>query len=158
MKIGVKAEDVELYVELSAAESETLGEVLVNAVASDEVSAETFGTSFASVMEAILPLIGVETEQEEEEPEENDIPEPEEPAKQAEKTMIQCRTWKHRGTEDKFKFIRTWLQRRKIPFKDEVGYSGSSYIKYELTLAQFERLQLSLKESFGDDFDTEINV
>lgn len=159
MKIGVRYEEAELYVELTTAESETLGTILIDAMASDEANAEKFGDRLASLMDAILPLIGVETTEEEKEPEEVD-PEPEEekPSKQAEKVLIPCRTWKHRGTEDKFKFVRTWLQRRKIPFKDECGYSGNLYITYELTTAQFERLQTSLKESFGDDFDTEVTI
>lgn len=158
MRIGVRYEETELYVELTTKESEALGEVLINAVASDEVSAETFGTSFASLMEAILPLVGV-TEEQEEEPEEVDPePEKEKPAKQAEKVLIPCRTWKHRSMEDKFRFVRTWLQKRKIAFKDECSFSGSSYITYELTLAQLERLQLGMKEAFGEDFDTEVTI
>lgn len=155
MKIGVRYEEFELYVELTTEESKALGEVLINSVASNEINAEKFGTSFASLMDAILPLIGVETTTEEE-PEENDIPEPEEEPSNK-KVKIPCRTWNHRGEEAKFKFVKNWLRRRKIQFEEELGFT-SSFITYELTLAQLERLQLGMKETFGEDFDTEIKI
>lgn len=153
MKIGVRYEEAELYVELTTTETETLGAVLIDAMASDETNAEKFGDRLASLMDALLPLIGVETE--EKEPEENDIPEPEEPSNK--KVKIPCRTWNHQGDEQKYRFVKTWLRKRKIPFDEEQGFT-SSFITYELTLAQLERLQLGMKEAFGEDFDTEIKI
>lgn len=155
MKIGVKYEEFELYVELTTEESKALGEVLIDSVASNEINAEKFGTSFASLMDAILPLIGVETTTEEE-PDKEEDPEPEEEPSNK-KVKIPCRTWNHNGDEAKFKFVKNWLRRRKIPFTEEPGYTRS-YITYELTLAQLERLQLGMKEAFGEDFDTEIKI
>lgn len=154
MKIGVRYEEAELYVELTTEESETIGELLIDAMASDEANAEKFGDRLASLMDALLPLIGVETTEEEKEPEEVD-PEPEEPSNK--KVKIPCRTWNHQNEEVKFKFVKNWLRRRKIPFTEEPGYTRS-YITYELTLSQLERLQLGMKETFGEDFDTEIKI
>lgn len=154
MKIGVRYEEAELYVELTTAETETIGTILIDAMASDEANAEKFGDRLASLMDAILPLIGVETTTEEE-PEEVD-PEPEEEPSNK-KVKIPCRTWNHNGDEAKFKFVKNWLRRRKIPFTEEPGYTRS-YITYELTLSQLERLQLGMKEAFGEDFDTEIKI
>lgn len=156
MKIGFKANDVEFFVELNADE-QYLFAVGVIKLFSELPLEEMFGEEAASFITNVLSVANGEMKEEpEEEPEEPDE-DPEEPAVKQEKTKIPCRTWNHGNDEAKYKFVKNWLRRRKIPFKEDAGYTRM-YITYELTTAQLERLQLGFKETFGEDADTEIVI
>lgn len=147
MKISFKYEDIKVSIELDTEEVEALGAGITAAVENPDVATQ--------VITEIAERFSVpQQESNEEEPEED--PE-QEPDKEAGKFKVPCRTWNHLNDEQKYKFVKNWLRRRKIPFTEEPGYTRS-YITYELTLAQLERLQRSMKENFGEDFDTEIKI
>ena len=156
MKLGFKANEIEFFVELNADEvySFAVGTIkLFNELPLNEM----FGDEASSFIESILSVVNSEMEEKPDEDPEEPEEEPEEPAVKQEKTMIPCRTWNHGNDEAKYKFIKNWLRRRKIPFKEDAGYTRM-YITYELTTAQLERLQLGFKETFGEDADTEIVI
>lgn len=146
MKIEMKYDEIEFKLELTIEEVEALGAGALAAVQNPDAAKGVFDMILGK------PSDPDEPEEEEDESEEEKVPD-----KEAGKFKVPCRTWNHRYDEQKYKFVKNWLRKRKIPFEEEPGYSHS-YITYELTLAQFERLQRSLKESFGDDFDNEIRI
>lgn len=147
MKICFEYEGVKVSIELNAEEVVSLGAGIAAVADNPEVATQV-------ITEMVERFSGSKQETNEEEPAE----EPEqEPDKEAGKFKVPCRTWNHKHDEQKYKFVKNWLRRRKIRFEEEFGYS-CAYITYELTLAQLERLQRSMKESFGEDFDTEIKI
>lgn len=146
MKIGFKYEGTEVNLELSTDEVEALGSGAMAALQNPEATKLVFDM-----------ILGKTSDPEEPEEEEDESEEEEVPDKEAGKLKIPCRTWNHLYDEQKYKFVKNWLRKRKIQFEEEPGYSHS-YITYELTLAQLERLQLSMKETFGNDFDAEIRI
>ena len=150
MKICFKYEDIKVRIELNTEEVEALGAGIAAVADNPDVATQV-------ITEMVGRFSGSQQESDEEEPDE----EPEqEPEKCTGKDKIPCRTWNHKDEEAKFEFVKNWLRRRKIPFTEERGYTvyTKSYITYELTTAQLERLQRSMKENFGEDFDTEIKV
>ena len=147
MRFETKYDEIEFKLELSAEEVEALGAGAAAAVQNPDMVKLVFDMILGKD-----PSDPDEPEEEEDESEEEEVPD-----KEAGKFKVPCRTWNHRYDEQKYKFVKNWLRRRKIPFEEEPGLTRS-YITYELTLAQLERLQRSMKEAFGDDFDTEINV
>lgn len=147
MKFEMKYDEIEFKLELSAEEVEALGAGATAAVQNPDMVKLVFDMILGKD-----PSDPEEPEEEEDESEEEEVPD-----KEAGKFKVPCRTWNHLHDEQKYKFVKNWLRKRKIPFEEEPGY-GHSYITYELTLAQFERLQLSMKEAFGDDFDAEIRI
>lgn len=146
MKIEIKYEGIEFSVELNVEEVEALGAGITTALQNPELATLV-----------LKDALGRLTPSDPEEPEEEDEVQEEVPDKEAGKFKVPCRTWNHLHDEQKYKFVKNWLRKRKIPFDEEPGYTRA-YITYELTLAQLERLQRSLKESFGEDFDTEIKI
>lgn len=147
MKFEMKYDEIEFKLELSAEEVEALGAGATAAVQNPDMVKLVFDMILGKD-----PSDPEEPEDEEDESEEEEMPD-----KEAGKFKIPCRTWNHNGDEAKFKFVKNWLRRRKIPFTEEPGYTRS-YITYDLTIAQLERLQRSMKENFGEDFDTEIKI
>lgn len=148
MKICFKYEGIKVSIELNTEEVEALGAGIAAVADNPDVATQV-------ITEMIGRFSGSQQESDEEEPDE----EPEqEPEKCTGKDKIPCRTWNHKDEEAKFKFVKNWLRKRKIPFEDKPGMVGTSYIVYELTFAQLERLQRGMKEAFGEDFDTEIKV
>lgn len=147
MKISFKYEDIKVSIELDTEEVEALGAGITAAANNPDLATQV-------ITEMMERFSVPQQENDEEEPDED--PE-QEPDKETGKFKVPCRTWNHLHDEQKYKFVKNWLRRRKIPFEEAPGFTRS-YITYELTLAQLERLQRGLKESFGDDFDTEINV
>lgn len=146
MKINFKYDEFEANLELSAEDVEALGTGAFAALQNPEAAKLVFDM-----------ILGKTSDPEEPEEEEDESEEEEVPDKEAGKFKVPCRTWNHLHDEQKYKFVKNWLRKRKIPFEEEPGYTRA-YIKYELTLNQLERLEKSLKESFGEDFDTEIKI
>ena len=146
MKFEMKYDEIEFKLELSAEEVEALGAGAAAAVQNQDMVKLVFDT-----------ILGKDPSDPEEPEEEDESEEEEVPDKEAGKLKIPCRTWNHQYDEQKYKFVKNWLRKRKIPFEEGPGIMHL-YITYELTLAQFERLQLSMKETFGDDFDAEIKI
>lgn len=149
MKISFKYDDVKVSIELNTEEVEALGAGIAAVADNPDVATQVI-TEIMERFSAPQQETNEDEEPAEEEPEQ-------EPDKEAGKFKVPCRTWNHLHDEQKYKFVKNWLRRRKIQFNEEFGYS-SVYITYNLTLAQLERLQRSMKENFGEDFDTEINV
>lgn len=144
MKFEMKYDEIEFKLELTTEEVEALGAGALAAVQNPDAAKGVFDM-----------ILGKPSDPEE--PEDEDESEEEVPDKEAGKFKVPCRTWNHLHDEQKYKFVKNWLRKRKIPFEEEPGYTRA-YIKYELTLAQLERLQRSMKENFGEDFDTEIKI
>lgn len=147
MRFEMKYDDIEFKLELSAEEVEALGAGATAAVQNPDMVKLVFDMILGKT-----PSDPEEPEEEEDESEEEEVPD-----KEAGKFKVPCRTWNHLHDEQKYKFVKNWLRKRKIQFKEEFGCTRA-YITYELTLAQLERLQRSMKENFGEDFDTEIMI
>lgn len=146
MKFEMKYDEIEFKLELTAEEVEALGAGALAAVQNPDAAKGVFDM-----------ILGKPSDPEEPEEEEDESEEEEVPDKEAGKFKVPCRTWNHFNEEAKYKFVKNWLRRRKIPFEEEPGCTRM-YITYNLTLAQLERLQRSMKENFGEDFDTEIKI
>lgn len=149
MKISFKYDGIKVSIELNTEEVEALGAGIAAVADNPDVATQV-------ITEMVGRFSGSQESDEEEEPAEE---EPEqEPDNEAGKFKVPCRTWNHTNEQAKFKFVRNWLRKRKIPFEDKTGIIGDPYIVYELTFAQLERLQRGMKEAFGEDFDVEIKV